>query len=179
MQEAKKWTVVIVLGISQAVAYDRFLRHHNRTSIGLLPTLSLQELWLMYSFISATIPCIRSFLGAFGSPKVAVTSPRNTMQSGYGSRDTALNTLKKPFRGEKGRAALARVSSKANLRPDGPFYGVDIRHEERRRAGDGNSLASDGSEQMIIRRDTQIRVEREAISGGGNGEAGHYVGYAS
>ncbi|KAK3614085.1 hypothetical protein LTR56_027491 [Elasticomyces elasticus] len=101
------------------------------------------------------------------------------MQSGYGSRDTAFNTLKKPFRGEKGRAASARVSSKANLRPDAPFYGVDIRHEERGRAGDGNSLASDGSEQMIIRRDTQIRVEREAISGGGNGEAGHYVGYAS
>jgi len=132
----------------------------------------------MYSFISATIPCMRSFLGAFGSPRLAVTSPGNTMQSGYGSRGIALCTLKEPFRGEKGRAALARVSSKANLRPDGLFYGVDIRHEERKRAGDGNSLASDGSEQMIIRRDTQIRVERETISGDGNDEAGQYVGHA-
>ncbi|KAK3626087.1 hypothetical protein LTR22_023303 [Elasticomyces elasticus] len=193
MQEAKKrmvYTVfaariglddffVVVFGISQAVAYDRFLQDHNRASIGLLPTLSLQELWLMYSFISATIPSMRSFLGAFGSPRLAAISPGDTMQSGYGSRGYPLSTLKRPFRGEKGRAASARVLSQANLRPDGPFYGVDIRHEERKRADDGNSVASDGSEQMIIRRDTQIRVGREAISGDGNDEAGRYVGHAS
>ncbi|KAK4900466.1 hypothetical protein LTR49_027445 [Elasticomyces elasticus] len=97
------------------------------------------------------------------------------MQSGHGSRGTSLSTLKRPFRGEKARAAPARVSSKAILRPDGPFYGVDIRHEERKRIGDGNSLASDGSEQMIIRRDTQIRVERESTLGGGDDEAGRYL----
>ncbi|KAK5695097.1 hypothetical protein LTR17_024622 [Elasticomyces elasticus] len=184
MEGAKKQMVytvfaALVLGISQAVAYERFLKHLNRASIGLLPTLSLQELWLMYSFISATIPCMRSFLDAFGSPRLAVTCPRNTMQSGYGSRGTALSTLKRPFRGEKASAASVRVSSNANHRPDGPFYGVDIRRQERKRAGDGNSLASDGSEQMIIRQDTQIRVEREATSGDGNDEAGHYAGYAS
>ncbi|KAK5761040.1 hypothetical protein LTS12_008888 [Elasticomyces elasticus] len=187
MQETKKrmvYTVfaarigVVVFGISQAVAYNHFLKHHNRASIGLLPTLSLQELWLMYSFISATIPCMRSFLGAFGSPRLAVISPGNTKQSGYGSQGTALSTLKRRFSGEKGREASARVSSKANFRPDGPFYGVDIRHEEREGAGDDNSLASDGSEQMIIRRDTQIHIEREAISVDGNDDTGHHVGHA-
>ncbi|KAK5739631.1 hypothetical protein LTR17_005115 [Elasticomyces elasticus] len=147
---------VVVFGISQAVAYNHFLKHHNRASIGLLPTLSLQELWLMYSFISATIPCMRSFLGAFGGPRLAVISPGNTMQSGNGSRGTALSTLKRRLSGEKGRETSTRMSHKANFRPDGPFYGVDIRHEERTGAGDDNSLASDGSEQMIIRRDTQM-----------------------
>ncbi|KAK5677177.1 hypothetical protein LTS10_010366 [Elasticomyces elasticus] len=187
MQKTKKrmvYTVfaarigVVVFGISQAVAYNHFLKHHNRASIGLLPTLSLQELWLMYSFISATIPCMRSFLGAFGSPRLAIISPGNTKQSGYGSQGTALSTLKRPFGSEKGGDASARVSSKANFRPDGPFYGVDIRHEERKGAGDDNSLASDGSEQMIIRRDTQIHVEREAMSADGNDNNGHYVGQA-
>ncbi|KAK5735071.1 hypothetical protein LTR17_008407 [Elasticomyces elasticus] len=187
MQETKKrmvYTVfaarigVVVFGISQAVAYNHFLKHHNRASIGLLPTLSLQELWLMYSFISATIPCMRSFLGAFGSPRLAVISPGNTKQSGYGSQGTAFSTLKRPFGSEKGGDASGRVSSKTNFRPDGPFYGVDIRHEERKGAGDDNSLASDGSEQMIIRRDTQIHVEREAMSADGNKNTRHYVGHA-
>ncbi|KAK6417399.1 hypothetical protein LTR81_009148 [Elasticomyces elasticus] len=122
MQESKKrmvYTVfaarigVVAIGISQAVAYTHFLKHHNRASIGLLPKLSLQRLWPMYSFISATIPCMRSFLGAFGSPRLAVISPGNTKQSGYGSQGTALSTLKRSFGSEKGGDASVRVSSKA------------------------------------------------------------------
>ncbi|KAK3642940.1 hypothetical protein LTR56_010537 [Elasticomyces elasticus] len=104
---------VVAIGISQAVAYTHFLKHHNRASIGLLPKLSLQRLWPMYSFISATIPCMRSFLGAFGSPRLAVISPGNTKQSGYGSQGTALSTLKRSFGSEKGGDASVRVSSKA------------------------------------------------------------------
>ena len=52
-------------------------------------------------------------------------------------------------------------TSNLRLRPDQTKYDVGVEHRQRRPAGEQDSLASDGSEQMIIRRDTHIHVARD------------------
>jgi hypothetical protein len=153
---------VVGFGIGQAASYQTFLNDHGRASIGLVPTLILQELWLTYSFLSATVPCLRPLLGAFNSGALLMTAPggSSTQRSGYASRSIALETFKRSFRGTE--SEVNRKTSAGNLRPDEPFYGVNIGHDDQRVAGEGASLASDGSEQMIIRRDTQIRIHVES-----------------
>jgi hypothetical protein len=156
---------VPIFAIGQAVAYQRYLMRDSNSSIGLVPTLTLQELWLMFSFISATIPCMRSFLNAFQSLNFAVTSPTNTKHTTHtGSQGIALESLKRTFHSAEAMNGMHRVpSTSTSFRPGTSSYGVEIRHEEPGLGEEGASIASDGSERMIIRRDTQIRVEQESM----------------
>jgi len=92
-----------------------------------------------------------------------MTAPGNssTHPSTYVHGSFALTSLKRTFGNTSDRADMTGQPSASNLRPDDAFYGVDIRHEERGGTGEEDSLASDASEQMIIRRNTQIKVHTE------------------
>ncbi|KAK4553199.1 hypothetical protein LTR86_009729 [Recurvomyces mirabilis] len=110
----------------QAAACQNFLDEHGRSSIGLVPTLVLQELWLTYSFLSAAIPCMRPLLGAFNSGALLMTSPGNssTIRSTYAHGSFTLTSLKETFRHTIHRADITGQPSASNLRPDDAFYGV-------------------------------------------------------
>ena len=113
--------------------------------------LILQEVLLCYSFMSATVPCIRSFLGAFFSP--FQTLP------GFGTsfKTTTVNSIALRSMDKK----VAPKTDEVPLRTDVAEYGVDIGHGPRRRTEDGDSVVSDGSERMIIRGNTEIQVRNE------------------
>jgi hypothetical protein len=166
---------VIALAIAQAAAYARFLSN-GKASIGLVPTLALQELWLMYALISSTIPCLQAFVGAFTTNGLVIAGQTTIQVSRQGnSNSIPLSSL----RTNRSGASRAGVSNKKAVWPDPGLYDVGVTHGANMRAadrGDGQSIASDGSQQMIIRRDTQIDVHSEArpsheTSPGGSGFA--------
>ena len=62
---------VALLFVGYTVSYLDFMRH-GQQSIGLAPTVAWQESLLGASLLSASIPCLRSFLGSFMSRGILV-----------------------------------------------------------------------------------------------------------
>jgi len=148
------------------MAYVRFL-DGERASIGSVTTLVLQETWLAYSMISNTVPCLRSFVGAFTTNGLVVTRYGTTISVTKGS-SIALNSLRRANNDDPDDIPIGLTHTKKSLRPDMALYrvgitrGIDRRAEE---AGDVDSMASDGSERMIIRRATEVQVQFDTRSG--------------
>lgn len=115
-------------------------------SVDAAPVLILQELTLCSSFITCTTPCLRSFVSAFSSGGVYGAA---TVKGG----SYALQSMKK---GSNGRSQVSRREPEdMHMRGDSVHHGADAVHER----GDETSIASDGSEQMIIRRETRVAVQ--------------------
>jgi len=147
---------VILFSIAQTVTYLHFLES-GRANIDLVPTLVLQELWLAYSFISSTIPCMRSFVGAFSGSRMMITTINPSVSTyARGGSGIALGTLKK-----SSRIKSANVTCVDEFGSDNAGYKVAVGQGRKRRNGEGDSVASDGSEQMIIRCNTRIQVDSE------------------
>lgn len=143
---------VIVFGIAQTVTYLRFL-NGGKTSIGLVSTLVLQEIWFQYSFISCTVLCMRAFIRAFSTPKLNVGGALNT------SSGIALTSMKRSRTGRDPNTSVVPIPGASNFRPDVAMYDVDVTNGRKRRTADGDSITSDDSQQMIIRRETHIQVQ--------------------
>ncbi|KAK5731942.1 hypothetical protein LTS12_027194, partial [Elasticomyces elasticus] len=157
----------MIFAIVQAVTYKRFL-NGGRTSIGLVPTLALQEIWLVYSLLSSTVPCLRGFVGAFTTNGLIITTQTTMNQSNQG-HSIALSLRKDGKRNRRGvdDDAFAHSLDKSNLCP-GVAYDVDVSHGNEwwtvADRGEQASVASDSSEQMIIKRDTRVDVQIEPRS---------------
>lgn len=156
-----------VFAIIQAVTYKRFL-DGGRTSIGLVPTLAFQELWLVYSLLSSTVPCLRGAVGAFTTNGLIITN-KTTMNESNQGHSIAMSVMRSANRNRQDGAddAFAHSLDKSNFRR-GVAYDVDVSHGMQRRTaedrGEQASVASDSSEQMIIKRDTRVDVQIEPRS---------------
>jgi len=110
------------------------------------PVMILQELTLCASFITCTTPCLRSFVSAFNSGASYGTA---TVKGG----SYALQSIKK---NSNNRSHFSRREPEdMHMRLDSVQHGAAAVHER----SDGTSINSDGSEQMIIRRETRVAVQ--------------------
>lgn len=68
---------VAVFSIASIYAYSKFFTTYARISIGIARTAALQEVLLATSLMTASIPCMRSFLDAFTSTGLMTVHGRN------------------------------------------------------------------------------------------------------
>lgn len=145
--------------IALTIALTTEALHHEQTPPNWSTILVLQDILLTYSFISATIPCVRSFLGAFFSPFLSFPGFARTLQGSTTGYSVALRSLS---------SKKDTVTSQANedvhvlMRPDQARYEIQIRHSQSRRAEGTRSVGSDDSERMMIRRQTEVYVHSDA-----------------
>ena len=131
--------------IAQIAAHVNF-EITGPTSLLAAPTLILQELTLCSSFITCTVPCLRSFVGAFNSGGTFGTLSKK-------GNSYALASMVPHSRG---RSTYSRTDpNQIRTRRDLAQHGVSVVHDTR----DDRSVASDGSEQMIIRRETRVAIQ--------------------
>ncbi|KAK6435711.1 hypothetical protein LTR95_008097 [Oleoguttula sp. CCFEE 5521] len=129
--------------IAQTVAHVRSGRE-ARASIGSVPMLVLQEVTLCTSLITSTIPCLRSFVGAFSQGATYWGASAHRHEIALGSIKTG---------GRRGHPN-SKSANDFGMRPDTMRHGVSI----GRSRADQVSLASAESQQMIIRQETQVDV---------------------
>ena len=104
---------------------------------------------------------MRSFVGAFASPMLTLAGI-TTMHASFGPGNSfQLRTI--------GSSKTRRLKSdgqeetehlEVHLRPDFAEYDVGVEHRRREPGEEQDSLASHGSEQLIIRRDTHRHFAR-------------------
>ncbi|KXT02841.1 hypothetical protein AC578_5384 [Pseudocercospora eumusae] len=156
--------IVIAFSIATTASYFNFLAH-GRNSIDISPVLAWQEVLLAFSLISASFPCLRSFLWAFmsrglmtmyGNTTASASDPRSHMGS------MQLRSMNKSR--NESEAGMTAGEGRLRLRSDRSEYHVDIRGDSARgqkRSPTDPSPAkrSDDSDQMIISMETSYRVE--------------------
>lgn len=86
-----------------------------------------------------------------------------TIEGSYGHGESyQLETMGS---GKGGRAATRADNDsdqeQLNLRPGSPIYNVSVEHGPRARSSEQLSTNSAGSDQMIIRRDLHVYIDRE------------------
>ena len=160
--------VVAAFSIATTSTYFNFL-NGSKPSIGAASTIAWQEVLLGFSLITASIPCLRSFLWAFMSTGLMTVYGANgtTFGSQSGpSQNRSGNFSQKRSQGQDKAGATGNLSSR--LRPDWMEYKVDVRSQTGQRKAaqnkiaDNESVGSDGSEQMIIgiHRNVEVDIER-------------------
>ncbi|KAF7186246.1 hypothetical protein HII31_12321 [Pseudocercospora fuligena] len=159
--------IVIAFSIATTASYFNFLKD-GRNSIDISPVIAWQEVLLAFSLISASFPCLRSFLWAFmsrglmtmyGNTTASASDPRSHMGS------MQLRSMNKSHvsRNES-EAGLTTGEGRLRLRPERSEYHVDIRGDsargQKRSTTDLNpAKRSDDSDRMIISMETSYRVE--------------------
>ena len=179
IKASKKRVVVFVFSfrlisaafsIATMATYFNFL-NGGRTSIGAGPTIAWQEVLLGFSLISASIPCLRSFLWAFMSTGL-MTMYGNETTAGSKSGSMHLNS----HRSQNQSAIMSQNRDNAQpsrslgnrLRPDWLEYKVGVTSQQRqgRKSAvknanvENGSVKSGSSEQMIIHHTTEFEIER-------------------
>ena len=123
----------------------------------MVSTLNWQEILLSYSLMSATIPCLKGFLGRFQTGDLARLSENDTQFYGYGSQKSqprskgqsyALESIKSKI--EHKRSSNVPEAEFSGFRGDNPQHTANAFATNRN--GDDSSTRSDSSEQMIIHR---------------------------
>lgn len=151
-----------MLSVVQTTAYVAFLRK-DRAPTGVEKPLILQELLLCYSLLSATIPCMRTFVGAFRGHSLTLTDPSMPVHSSYELSNTYwLSTMVHSEATERGLSGIDATSGyELNQRPGQVSFDFSVEHRQGSQSLERLSSASDGSDRMIIRRDTRVCVERD------------------
>ncbi|KAF2843581.1 hypothetical protein M501DRAFT_1006112 [Patellaria atrata CBS 101060] len=174
-----------VIGFS--LAHLHFVSRYDsrrpvNTSQTIIPALVYLQFQLFWSLLSSTIPSLKAFMKSFNS---GFGMEIDLDGYGYGSRQYGSNSYRletmesakevagnskvgmKVHRkhhddGGKGEAVKRIVSQKKEFRPETVGTETSIYHPERRRE-DGSSVTSDGSQDMIIRRDVQWTIHHEDV----------------
>jgi hypothetical protein len=134
--------------------------HSETPSLSIVGVLVCQQVELCWSLISATIPNLKSFVKSFSSG-FGLTIDLDASAARYGSRSYGkagyeLGTVRKATsQGLHGGSHIATI-------PDLEHQSTAIQHEEENgHARKGGSSTSMGSEDHIIRKDVQWKVEYE------------------
>ncbi|KAK5120384.1 hypothetical protein LTR85_006323 [Meristemomyces frigidus] len=145
---------VAIIFIVYLESYIHF-RQHGKDSIGAVNSIILQEVLIAYSLISATIPCLKGFLGRFQTGDLAKLSESETRQT-YGSRGGAQSQSYALSSLDREGMSRRRPTQKdfIQLQP------VNVEHSATASGGDNTSasLRSFGSEQMIIHKRTEVDI---------------------
>jgi len=165
--------------------------HSLNPTLGLVGAVVWAQIELHYSNVSGTIPCLRPFMMAVSTdygttdPRTAVGSKAHGSSSGSGNRkgsSFALNSMgsgngrmnseNNPSMFLKARMGASRMTSTSSVfsRADRSNNKSVITSHEG--AHDSNSIESNDSRRMIIKKEVDIRVER-AAAGLGDEEMGN------
>lgn len=155
---------LIVFSIMVMVKYFDFLRG-SRSEVDLVQTVAWQEIQIGFSLISASIPCIRTFLWAFMSMGLTTTYGSHYSASGSRGGSQQLQSM------QRSDAPLhpSEVNNDRSLRANASRfldYKVDVKAMQRRAGrtptkqqdGESGSVNSNSSEQMIIQRKREVEV---------------------
>lgn len=134
---------------------------HDDASIDIIIPLIWQQVLIAYSLMSATIPCLKGFLGRFATGDLAKLSAgdiQGTRSSGTRchGENHVLSTMSS--QGNAGKVAKARSSKLALLRPDKIQHNSRV-YTDRNPGVSGESVRSFSSQQMIIRRQIDFDVQ--------------------
>jgi len=149
---------------------SRFEEGSGSASLAIVPSLIWLETLLSYALLSTTIPCLKGFLGRFQTGDLARLN-ETTAEYGYGSQNGsrfgskcqehnfALRSLTKH---SKSRGS-GRIGN--SMSPLKELRSAKVGHSAMayggRARGENASIQSDGSEQLIIHRHTEIDVTTE------------------
>lgn len=155
--------IVIAFSIVTTVSYFNFLRS-DENSIAISPVVAWQEVLLGFSLISASFPCLRTFLWAFMS-RGLMTMYGNTTVSHSDSRSHGASVQLRSMN----KSHVSQTDGDGpRLRPERQLeYSVHVRgdasdHSRRKKAQHEPYMSrkrSDDSDQMIIHQETSYRVE--------------------
>ncbi|KAK4544788.1 hypothetical protein LTR36_004037 [Oleoguttula mirabilis] len=136
------------------VSYAAYLSG-GRPGIGMVTTLVWQEVWIAYALMSATVPILKGFVGRFTTAAlVRIDQSGSGMRSGtYPSAATLGSGVHGRAEGTRGEAIELRLIGHAE-------NSAEVWHEEERR--EAESIASNGSEKMIIQRRMEWEVRTDA-----------------
>ncbi|KAK4983106.1 hypothetical protein LTR50_007415 [Elasticomyces elasticus] len=163
--------IVAALFIIQTSAYLDFLQ--DGPSVDLAATIALQQILLCCSLIAASIPCLRSFLWAFMSNGLRTFNAGNSTTTPSHSGNVALTYINQNStsgaRQQLDGVAVSNskndVASNIRLRPDLQEHNANVSrgyHQDRKpESGEDASVNSEGSEQMIIRRNVEFEIRRD------------------
>lgn len=164
--------IVAAFSIATTFAYFDYL-NGSGLSINAVGMIVWQEVLLGSSLISASIPCLRSFLWAFMSTGLMTvyggTSSGNGSYGAGTQRTPNASAVRSQNRDEI-RSQLQPRVFQSRLRPDWNGYKVDIRSQQKakpksksanqERSTERGSIKSYGSEQYIIHQTTEFEIER-------------------
>ncbi|KAK4508257.1 hypothetical protein PRZ48_001995 [Zasmidium cellare] len=158
--------IVIAFTIATTYSYIHFLTT-GRTNIDIAPVVAWQETLLAFSLISASFPCLRSFLWAFMSRGLMTMYGNTTFLSSSGHTGVSYGAsvqLRSLNKSQVSRNDSEAGESRFRLRPDQVAYRCDVVGEPRKKgsanlSGEGRGRRSDDSEGMIIHQETSYRVE--------------------
>lgn len=134
------------------------------------PVVAWQETLLGFSLISASFPCLRSFLWAFMSRGLMTMYGNTTVvsSSGPGSHGASMQ-LRSLNKSQVSRNDSETGESRFRLRPDQVAYRCDVVGEPRKKGSatsssggsgaEGKGKRSDDSDRMIIHQEMSYRVE--------------------
>ncbi|OCK78851.1 hypothetical protein K432DRAFT_383549 [Lepidopterella palustris CBS 459.81] len=139
--------------------------------VAIASALTWQQAELSYSLISATIPCLKSFIQSFDTSfghgqDTSIVHYGNGSSGGQAShRATIKMTSLKT--GRSMNASQSRGSFDGPLRPDKMKNSTTIYANGEVRSADRSSVSSKaGSQEMIIRRDVQFDVTHDYVHTG-------------
>ena len=152
--------LVAAFSIATTFTYFKYLKGAD-LSIGMASTIVWQEVLLCTSLISASIPCLRSFLWAFMSTGLMTVYSNGDTSKSYAYGSPGPSKLCSQNHDEQ-------PANQSGLRPDVQGYKVDVQTGQARekkkndgqRASAENSIESFGSEQYIIHQTTEFAIER-------------------
>ena len=161
--------VVAAFSIATVSTYFSYL-HDSKLSIGAGPTIAWQEVLLGTSLVSASIPCLRSFLWAFMSTGLMTVYGNNGTTTGGSAVLPSLNrsqVQESHSRSTNREEQQPSRSLQQRLRPDWQQYRADVKTSARdrvkssghARGAESGSLKSDASEQMIIHHNVEFGIE--------------------
>ena len=149
---------VAALFIGYVVSLTAYSRK-GRPAVDAVDYLTLQQALLSYSLMSATIPCLKGFLGRFQTGDLARLTESELMCSRGSRFGTETNSrshrLSTMDRQRVGKAERTQDELTVSLRPD-------VLQDSRvyaQTGGDNGSIRSYGSDQMIIHRRVDIDVD--------------------
>ena len=168
--------IVAAFSLATLVAYSKFFSEYTRISIGIARTVAWQEFLLCFSLMTASIPCLRTFLDAFTSTGLMTVHGRNIISCrppGYGTSSqtqqsksqnpTAKPTSPKPrLRPALGHRHSSGISQR--LRPDRSGYKANVQAQDASAQGSRPAMISKLSrtpESFETLRPDQLEIHRD------------------
>lgn len=158
---------VVLLAILHAVYINR-QEHSRHPSLAVVPSIIIAEAELCWSLLSATIPNLKSFMKSFNTgfghdfgldtmtgSGLYASGPCSRHTGGGGSGrndDIQLQGLRK-----SGTAATSTRDFIQGMHPQGKAYEAEIMGNQPQET---SSVSSGKSQEMIIRKDVQVTVDR-------------------
>lgn len=148
-----------------SILHLKYTRQFTRSAEPLFAVtnpLLCQQAMLAWSLLSATIPNIKSFMRVFNfsmgmgarDEHLSHQTPEPIILRSYGARTTLNEHVGASYDDESG------------LRPDRPHHKITTPSSDRGTTDDEHSLRRNDSQEMIIRKDVQIRVPDERRGSG-------------